>query len=260
MNFKYFKKFNPSIVLALTFGISLSANSFVVIGNGATDYRWQMPMKIKMIPGHCGVDDEVLESAIQNAVNLWNSAKNSNVDIAYEGHSDASIEEFFVERSVITPVHIFCDPDFAEHAAAATTGQQDAVAVGVPGSLGSGQREDGMVLLEPNSIANLSQNTVNFIVAHELGHVLGLGHSTATGSVMKSGASATENFKLSQDDIDALTSIYPLSASFDDLFSCTADANAGTTKRRGVKVDGGFLILLVCLIYFSARRKRQIPS
>lgn len=63
-------------------------------------------------------------------------------------------------------------------------------------------------------------DTLASLTLHELGHVLGLGHSSAVLSVMRE---ANVNVLLQRDDVDGIAAIYVLPPSDLDLFLSTCD-------------------------------------
>jgi len=59
------------------------------------------------------------------------------------------------------------------------------------------------------TVDNQSSDVLETILAHEVGHALGLGHSEKTYALMHYTISGKVQKKLSQDDIDGISSLYP---------------------------------------------------
>lgn len=68
------------------------------------------------------------------------------------------------------------------------------------------------IINSTNLVAGLSQADLEAVMAHELGHALGIGHSSDATALMYYSIGNKVQDKLSQDDWDALTYLYPYSA------------------------------------------------
>src|SRR5690606_29136124 len=99
--------------------------------------------------------------------------------------------------------------------------------------------------------ANFDRTQLKIILAHEIGHILGLGHSHDESALMYYNASAKEDLNLAQDDIDGITYLYP-SDELDgaDLAGCGMVSN-------GVPPAGGGWALLLMLLPMGAWLARQ---
>lgn len=90
-------------------------------------------------------------------------------------------------------------------------------------------------------------------VTHELGHCIGLGHSTDLNAVMYATAGEGENKKriLGQDDIDGLCTMYPVGKETPQLVSTHQNQNRGGCATSAVGFgDSQALLLLGCLLWF----------
>ncbi|HEY8269938.1 MAG TPA: matrixin family metalloprotease [Pseudobdellovibrionaceae bacterium] len=66
-----------------------------------------------------------------------------------------------------------------------------------------------LVQIGSANISNFDHTVLKIILAHEIGHLLGLGHSASTKALMYYDASAKTSLSLSQDDIDGISYLYP---------------------------------------------------
>ena len=118
----------------------------------------------------------------------------------------------------------------------------------------------GYLLLnsESGDGANVSQFSaldLSFVVAHELGHVLGLGHSGDRNAVMYfSGNSSRTSIRLASDDVDGISYLYPRQEiGHDSVFGC-GTMSAGDLGAGGPPSGGGAVELaILAMICFSVR-------
>lgn len=92
----------------------------------------------------------------------------------------------------------------------------------------SGDPEADMVI---NDRVNWNSIDLETVLLHENGHALGLGHSTATGSVMAA-TYAGENLTLTDDDIRGITYLYPASGSLGMFEGVVASSDGEISGAR----------------------------
>lgn len=191
-----------------------------------------------------GVD---VPGLIQKAVEVWNNVPTSSIKVSYGGSTNSTTSS--------NPVTVYCALNFN----AVTGGDED----GVPGSATSnsstGSITAGLLVLNASggqaNIGNFDQTKLKIIVAHEIGHVLGLGHSASKNALMYFDASAKKKFALAQDDIDGMSYLYPSDeTSGDDLMGCALVANTPPPQ------SGGWILLLLALLLPLAVRQKLVAS
>ncbi len=219
--------------------LPVSASAFTISGSGNSDLRgWAAdPVSFKLNPAGCSIDQATLEQAIRDALSLWNGVPTSRLSVEYGGTTTVSLAQASADsvsdEVVAQGPYIFCSTNF-------TADSGGAPADSVPGvgtfSSPAGQIVHGYLILNSTSggaanIAELSTTTLSIIMAHELGHVLGLGHTSDTTALMYYDASARTKLSLSQDDMDGISYLYPRSEP-SGAFGCGTLAAVGAAGKQ----------------------------
>ena len=137
--------------------------------------------------------------------------------------------------------------------------------VTVPNNV-SGQTINGALILVndqgSNSFAGLSRQERIAVIAHEIGHAVGLGHSSFDNNLMYFQSVATR-IALGWDDVDGITYLYPVEQPFDDcggvpLIGPSSGSHDGHNHGGGsgpTKSKKTLLILLAGLLGTMGLRK-----
>ena len=162
-----------------------------------------------------GISVSVLNSAIDTAIDLWNSATTSGLKLKRSGVTTAT--------GLTDPPTIYCTNTIPSPSIVAGQGAE---------SLTAGRPTSGFLRLNGDSTAapyfgNLDTAYQTIILAHEMGHVLGLGHSQKQYALMYYDISTKLNLNLSQDDIDGITWLNPSNEPATGVMGCgtTFDIN-----------------------------------
>lgn len=188
-------------------------------------------IRIYFNPANCSIPEKEIETAIDRAVNAWNSVPTADVKIHYEGRTTqtGTQEDPLIE--------------------CATSGLDDSIAVTYV-STASGRIFTGYMQLnaEPSSLGNVEnyrEDRLAIVIAHEMGHILGLGHSVTESALMYFSIGAKEHLALGQDDVDGVTFLYPRKEPEDGLLGC------GSLGAPGTGGGGGLLGVLAFLGLFT---------
>jgi len=103
-------------------------------------------------------------------------------------------------------------------------------------------------------ISTLSASEVELVVGHEIGHVLGLGHSADSDALMYFQLNKTF-LLITQDDMDGITQLYPRNEFLAGAFGCSSVHQRET--RLPVHGLLGFF-LFTALVIVAARKKFSI--
>ncbi|MBC7540942.1 MAG: matrixin family metalloprotease [Bacteriovorax sp.] len=209
------------ILLSFLIIFSTSAHAFT-LNNTSTLVFGKDEVKVNVAAGNCaniGIDEHELISIISDAVNqYWNRSPTSRLKLR-AGSIVSKIALY--KTGPICTASTSCDPNpaLAVDSDILITCNQNAVtfpspsilAVTVPNNI-SGKTIIGSLIMindrAGNQFVSSSRDEKVSIIAHELGHAFGLGHSPVKDSLMYY---ATVNMRksLGADDIDGITYLYP---------------------------------------------------
>ena len=227
----------------------LASTSFAFTLNSSTNPNlegWQSSdVQLLVNTANCPTNVDVV-GIIKEAVSVWNNVATSSIKVSYGGTTTST--------SASSPTTVYCETNFQTVVGADQNFVPGAAAVGTLG----GKIVQGILYLNVSvgnaSIANFDQTILKIILAHEIGHILGLGHSGTTNSLMYFDASARQKLSLSQDDIDGISYLYPSNEFSDSKFAgCALVKNLPPPKGGGLI----FLMLIFCLPMFVALRFRN---
>lgn len=178
-----------------------------------------------------------LESYVKPAVNnFWNKVPTSNLRLIPSGFYEnfsinineailcsptdfKCINETASGKSLVPPVTdilIACNRDLANF-----NGSPEVLAVAVPNNF-SGSKIKGAVIFINDaspSFKNLSEADKISVIAHEIGHAIGLGHPPDEPEALMYFKTVNLRRSLGQDDIDGVTYLYPKHLDACGLFS-----------------------------------------
>ncbi|MBK26833.1 MAG: hypothetical protein CME70_22720 [Halobacteriovorax sp.] len=255
-----------TLLLSFIALVSFGANAFTLISQTAETYKDSNEIIINVASDGCSTGpsaEALLDLAMKAAEAYWNSVETANIQFK-EGKvvaATAAGQDFsnFVDeaRQVgINTVIIGCSTNMSATAAA------------VGGSGGADKARYGAVLMKDVAVNfNRGEEITMAILAHELGHVLGLGHSRHGLALMDSSGGAVGLNKLTQDDRDGATYLYPYGKSpsgcFNSLLSID-DISRPSDKKKDFLYSMliGFILLItmkyLVQLFFSYYRNHGI--
>lgn len=210
---------NPAVGLIVFFTLISEAKSYTFLNWDDTHYA-SGPIQISYLSGSCqsiGITDEDMLFYIQQVnENYWGKVKDTSLILG----SGQVIRDPFFQNGVMVPdlmswntIQIACAQSFDEF-------QKSADGM-VTGGLGKPfcQREKGCrgaVILNgnPEQVSKVGRSYSRQwigILAHEIGHALGLGHSLHPGALMSAGSAGFFSFyELKKDDQRAIQALFPI--------------------------------------------------
>ncbi len=249
------------VTLASQFGHSWTLNSQYPDQRG-----WaQRPLVFHVNRTNCPADLDVF---LDQAVELWNSVPGSSLKVEIGSDTTNTIGQLWAGSATDVPM-IACDPNFS---ATASVDGNSIPGVGfLRGSSLNPVTNGGLLLnVESGADANINQlsdTLVAVVVAHEIGHVLGIGHTSDKSALMYYDATAKQNLALSQDDRDAVSFLYPRDeiSNLDLIGGCGAIQSLARGSGPGAPPWGGNSLGLIGGLYLAywvfrqLRRRERLP-
>ena len=111
---------------------------------------------------------------------------------------------------------------------------------------------------QANAFGNV--DLASSVLAHEIGHAIGLGHSSEPSALMYYATATNQHAALAPDDVDGLTYLYPRTEPGDPPFGCGTVKRVGRSDRDhsrsrwGGAIEFSLLWMSVAAIWLRARR------
>lgn len=251
---------NSLILLSLI--ISIKAHSFT-LNNSAQAAFGSDDVTVNVANLSCSnVSPSEVLSLLPEAIDMWNAAPSSRLNLqsgelqstsdtfrtaalCNSGSGNSNSCDINSTLSVGSGILIACNNSSSNFASTSILG------VSIPNNIDGTTINGALVLLNDNSGAfnSLSRADKVAVIAHEIGHAIGLGHSPVNDSLMFfSTVPVREN--LGWDDIDGVTYLYPA----EQPIGC-GSINLGE-KKKGPS-NGFFLLSLFGVLFLFLLRKRK---
>ena len=201
---------------------------------------------------NCSVSSDELKTIIDRAIDAWNRIPTTNLTIVRSaGETTMSVATFMAGTGTPMPI-ILCDNQFSTNQSA----DPDSIPALTHLTTYDPITYGGIII---NSEAGGAANISNFsedenvvILAHELGHLLGLGHSANQKALMYYSLNDKTSAQITSDDRDGITYLYPRNEFQGGVFGCAA-------VHRGVNfgpAGWSYLFMLTLLTFFSFVARR----
>jgi hypothetical protein len=219
---------------------------------------------------NCPISTDALNASLDAAMALWNGVPSSSVTLVRGATVTTTTTQALAQTTPGNPV-ITCDTNFSSDLSGADANVIPGVASNFQFNANTLRLHFAALTLNAQTgksanIANVSATVLSVIVAHEMGHVLGLGHSADPNALMYYDASAKTQLALSQDDVDGITYLYTRQEPGNSpYFACGSLTQEGGRSRRGSGPPPGSgvaaaqfaLLLLFCAFVTRFGMKRK---
>jgi hypothetical protein len=258
------KKFLTIIIVLLTMD-SNKAWSFTMNNSSKLTFA-QDEVKVNVASGFCSrlglTDDELLTLVGIGLDQFWNQSptsrlklvKGSLVSVAldYKTASICQASTNCVPNSTLAvsnDILISCNTNSTNFTSSAI------LAVTIPNNISGTTIVGSLILINDqasNQFVNKSNAEKASIIAHEIGHAVGLGHSPVTDSLMYY-ATMDKRVSLGRDDIDGLSYLYPKQQPI---------SGCGTTEENKNPTDwwGGFFIGIILFGMMKYWQKLKVKT
>lgn len=180
--------------------IATQAQAFTLITTNPNQKGWASNEVTFLVnTANCPIDVVAL---IGNAAAVWNNVANSTIKASYAGATTST--------TYANPTTVYCETNFSTATGGAN---EDFVPAAASVHTSNGTIYEGIIYLNASTgdanIANFDTNSLTITIAHEIGHILGLGHSADANAMMYFDGTYKNKMSLAQDDIDGISYLYP---------------------------------------------------
>jgi hypothetical protein len=170
----------------------------------------------------CGVDADLMLGRLDLAIAAWNKTSGSDLVVSRPATASAATAADFLAGTTTEVPLVVCDQSFAT----SNSVDADFIPAATRLSMPTGRIEYGGVLLNAEAsgaaaMANLSGDQIVVTLAHELGHVFGLGHSSANSALMYYSIDDKVSPIVTEDDLDGVAFLYPRNEFSGGMFGCS---------------------------------------
>ncbi len=209
--------------ISLWMVISSIALGWTHVGNNIRGWK-QAPVTFYLNPANCPISESELNEIVDAAILAWNGVTDSRL-VVERARSSVSVSEFLAGNTTQLPI-ILCDTDFATQVGASGVHVIPAATFKTATDDKGNLIYSGILLNSASgagaNIAYLSKGQVELTLAHEMGHALGLGHSSQSEALMYYSLGSKQQALLTEDDLDGIVHIYPRNELGGGVMGCSA--------------------------------------
>lgn len=253
------------VIISFAF-INFSTYAFTLNNNLAAAFV-QNEVRVNVASGLCenlGItDDELLGIATEAVANYWNRVPSSRLRLI-TGEFISVAANFRTDPLCSGGGRSPCDPNpnlaldknitIACNVSPDNFGSSSVLALTLPNNIAGTSIKSAIVLIndQPSNVfQNKARDEMSAIIAHEIGHAIGLGHSPVQDSLMYFQSVPTRR-SLGWDDIDGVTFLYPDR----EPFGC-GSIEIVQNRRPSILITFLFAFLIAAGLFQKQRTERS---
>lgn len=257
------------IIISLIFlcFISFNVNAFTL--NNSQNLKFVSKVINVNLANNCqnlNFTNEELLSIIKDSVNdFWNTVSTSHIKL--QAGSIKNVPSIFYTEDICNNSSNGCTPNanlevdngilISCNTSTGNFSSNNVLGTTIPNNIVGSSINGALIVINDNVNSQLIDKNayeLKSIIAHEIGHALGLGHTNVNDALMYY-ATMDKRVALGQDDIDGITYLYP--AEQPKAFSCGSvdlNPNHHSNPWSGFFIGLGFIFLLSKLTQKNVRR------
>jgi hypothetical protein len=205
--------------------------AWTVVGAGLQGWT-DKPLVVQYNFTDCPFPEATMLDYLNQTLQTINASRDAGLKLTVAGSAVSStVSDVLNQTASVTPI-IICDTSFSSNQGL----DGDVIPASTRlGTLSGHVAYAGLVLNaeagKASRISNLSTSQLLTTLAHEMGHVLGLGHSSNTSALMYYSISNKSGPVLTQDDMDGIAFLYPRNEFTGGVFGCASSAFPPSRKN-----------------------------
>lgn len=232
--------------ILLLFFASSFAFSWTHVGSNILGWK-EHKIVFHVNPTNCSLPESTLYDIIDQSLNAWNSLPTTDLELSRSSTvSTTTYDQLDAGTATDVPV-ILCDTEMTAHGMSGDSIPASTIKI-LLNSAGNISYAGIVLNAESGAAANLRELTsgeVAVTLSHEIGHVLGLGHSSQSQALMYYSIDDKTKATITEDDMDGINHLYPRNELAAGQFGCAA-VHATPNKKLGllefVLIVAGFAI------------------
>lgn len=180
-------------------------------------------LTVRWSSANCPISSGVLSRVLDASIAVWNKVSTADLKLVKaDSETTVDITTFLAGTASETPT-ILCDSAFSTNNAGASKDSVPALTrLGSSMPLAYGGIVLNAEVSGAASIDDFTEDQLTIIIAHELGHLLGLGHSGNQNALMYYSLTGKTVATLNKDDRDGISYLYPRNEFLNGAFGCGA--------------------------------------